>query len=164
MGFRLSFYPMLFSNLLVIYLFIFVFLSLLDGKNHKGGCFCLVLFVDVNKYLEHCLEHNRCLINTCWMDGWAPGDSRPVLITRRSNWYSLSLSHGSGHGRATGEFLPVVMGSPRFDIKMKAKEKISRRVLSQVGENKDLRVGTWVPLRMMRNLRRGELGVGERQR
>lgn len=76
------------------------------------------------------------------MDGWAPGDSRPVLITRRSNWYSLSLSHGSGHGRATGEFLPVVMGSPRFDIKMRAKEKISRRVLSQVGENKDLRVGT----------------------
>ena len=98
------------------------------------------------------------------MDGWAPGDSRPVLITRRSKWYSLSLSHGSGHGRAKGESLPVVMGSPRFDMKMRAKEKISRKVLSQVGENKDLRVGTWVPLRMMRNLRRGELGVGERQR
>ena len=95
--------------------------------------------------------------------GGAPGDSRPIFTTRRSSWYKMSLSHGSGHGRALGESLPVVMGSPRFDMKMRAKGKISWEVLSRVGENKDLRVGTWVPLRM-RNLRRryrGNSGVQE---
>lgn len=57
----------------------------------------------------------------------------------------------------TGCFIPCMMLGHYS-------RQCSRELLSQAGENKDLRVGTWVTLRMMRNLRRVELGVGERER
>ena len=56
------------------------FISLLSpthpstGVQHPGGQnFCQFCSLMTPKFLEECLVHSRCSVNTGWMDGWVDG-------------------------------------------------------------------------------------------